>query len=144
MEYAEGRFGRVFLAKFEDKDDLLSGLKEIADREKIKAATIMLLGGMRAAGVVTGPKEPVIPPDPVWTQFNDGREVIATGTLFRKGDEPVLHLHGVDGREHDVMVGCIRKDSSVYLVIEAVIAEITGIDAKKALDDRTGVVMLKL
>jgi len=144
MKYSQGSFGRVFLLKFDDKDDLLAGIKDVAIKEKIKIGTIMLLGGMRSTGIVSGPKEVTIPPDPMWMNINDGREVLGIGTLFWKGDEPVLHLHGAIGRERETVTGCIRKDSSVYLVVEAVITEIIGIDAHKALDEKTGVVMLEL
>jgi hypothetical protein len=144
VKYSQGSFGRVFLLKFEDMDNLLEELKKVVVKEKIKVGTIMLLGGMRSAGIVTGPKEVVVPPDPMWTNVNDGREVLGFGTLFWKGDEPVIHLHGALGRGKETYTGCIRKDTLVYLVVEAVITEIVGIDARRALDEKTGLVMLKL
>ncbi|HTP04601.1 MAG TPA: PPC domain-containing DNA-binding protein [Nitrospirota bacterium] len=144
MKYKQGSFGRVFLLKFEDKDDILEEMKKVAVREKVKVGTIMLLGGMRSAGVVSGPKEAVIPPEPLWVNFSDGREVLGIGTLFWKSDEPVIHLHGAIGRMKETYTGCIRKDSTVFLVIEAVITEILGIDAHKALNEKTGLVMLEL
>jgi predicted DNA-binding protein with PD1-like motif len=144
MNYSQGSLGRVFLLKFEDKDDLLAGLKQVASRENVRIGTILLLGGMRSAGVVTGPKESVIPPEPVWMSFNDSREVIGLGTLFWKEDEPVIHLHGAIGRGREATVGCIRRDSSVYLVVEAVIVEITGINARKVLDEKSGLALLEL
>lgn len=144
MQYTQGSIGRVFIIKFEDKDDLLEELKTIAKKENIKAATIMLLGGMRGAGVVAGPKKPVIPPEPMWVTFDDGREVLAFGTLFWKDSEPAIHLHGAVGREQDTIVGCIRKDSSVFLVVEAVMTEIQGVEARKELDEKTGIAMLTL
>ena len=144
MKYKQGSFGRVFVLKFEDKDDILEEMKKVALKEKIKVGSIMLLGGMRSAGIVSGPKEAVIPPDPLWVDFNDGRDVLGIGTLFWKEDEPVIHLHGAFGRGKETLLGCIRKDSSVFLVIEAVITEILGIDAHKALNEKTGLVMLEL
>ena len=144
MRYTQGSFGRVFVLKFEDKDDLLEELKGIAKKETIRAGTIMLLGGMRSAGVVSGPREPVIPPEPMWVNFSDGREVLGFGTLFWKGDDPVIHLHGAIGREKETFVGCVRKDSSVFLVMEAVIMEIQGIKARKEFDETTGLVMLEV
>lgn len=144
MQYAQGTIGRVFLLKFEDKDDLLGEMKKLAVVEHIRAATIMLLGGMRSAGIVSGPREPVIPPDPLWVNFNDGREIVGFGTLFRHGEEPVIHLHGAIGRGDETFVGCVRKDSTVFLVVEAMITEITGIDAKKEPDSASGLVMLRL
>jgi predicted DNA-binding protein with PD1-like motif len=144
MKYKQGSFGRVFVLKFEDKDDILEEMKKVATKERIMVGTIMLLGGLRSAGIVSGPKEAVIPPDPLWVNFSDGREVLGIGTLFWKDEEPVIHLHGAIGREKETFTGCIRKDSTVFLVIEAVITEILGIDAHKALNDRTGLVMLEL
>ncbi|HXY55426.1 MAG TPA: PPC domain-containing DNA-binding protein [Nitrospirota bacterium] len=144
MKYKQGSFGRVFVLKFEDKDEILEEMKKVATKERIMVGTIMLLGGMRSAGIVSGPKEAVIPPDPLWVNFSDGREVLGIGTLFWKGEEPIIHLHGAIGREKETFTGCIRKDSTVFLVIEAVLTEILGIDAHKALNDRTGLVMLEL
>ncbi|HUJ17826.1 MAG TPA: hypothetical protein VL197_07515 [Nitrospirota bacterium] len=40
MRYSQGAFGRVFIVKFEDWDDLLMGLREVAARGKVKAGTI--------------------------------------------------------------------------------------------------------
>jgi predicted DNA-binding protein with PD1-like motif len=144
VKYRQGSFGRVFLLKFEDKDDILEEMKRVAVKEKIQVGTIMLLGGMRSAGVVSGPKEAVIPPEPMWVNFSDGREVLGIGTLFWQGDEPVIHLHGAIGRMKETYMGCIRKNSTVFLVVEAVITEILGIDAHKALNEKTGLVMLEL
>lgn len=144
MKYRQGSFGRVFVLKFEDRDDIINEMKKLAAKEKIRVGTIMLLGGMRSAGIVSGPKEAVIPPDPLWLNFNDGREVLGIGTLFWKDEEPIIHIHGAFGREKESFTGCIRKDSSVYLVIEAVITEILGVEAHKAVDEKTGLVMLKL
>jgi predicted DNA-binding protein with PD1-like motif len=144
MKYQQGSFGRVFLLKFEDGDDLLKEIKTLATREKVKVGTIMLLGGIRSAGMVTGPKEAVIPPDPMWFDFNDAREVLGFGTLFWKDDEPMIHLHGAVGRGNETFTGCIRKDSSVYLVIEAVITEIIGISARKVMNEKAGLAMLEL
>ncbi len=144
MKYKQGSFGRVFVLKFDDKDGILDGITRVAEKEKIKAGTIMLLGGLRNADVVSGPKEAVIPPDPMWVKISDGREVLGFGTLFWKGEEPVIHLHGAVGRDRETITGCIRKESSVYLVVEAVITEILGIDGFKTLDEKTGLVMLEL
>ncbi len=144
MKYQQGAYGRVFLVRFDDQDDLLGGLKKVAAGENIRVATILLLGGLRSAGVVSGPQKPEIPPTPLWFDFSDGREVLGIGTLFWKGDEPAIHLHGAVGREGQTVTGCIRRDSSVYLVVEAVVAEIMGIDACKKFDEKSGVAMLEL
>ncbi len=143
MQYKQGSFGRVFLLKFEDRDDLLEEIKKLAVTEQVRVGTIMLLGGMRASAIVCGPKEPVIPPEPLWIDFSDGRELLGFGTLFWNGNEPVIHLHGAIGRENETLTGCIRRDASVYLVVEAVVTEVLGIDARKTPDEKTGITMLK-
>ena len=143
MQYRQGSFGRVFLLKFEDHDDLIAEIKKLARTEKVNVGTVMLLGGMRTAGVVTGPREAVIPPEPLWEEFGDAREVLGFGTLVREGDEPFLHLHGAIGRGTQTITGCIRRDSSVFLIVEAVVTEILGIDAHKVRDEAAGAAMLK-
>ncbi|HEX9861149.1 MAG TPA: DUF296 domain-containing protein [Nitrospirota bacterium] len=142
MEYRTGGIGRVFIVRFDDGDDLLESIKDLARKESIRAATIQLLGGMQCAAMVCGPKEPVTPPEPIWEGFSDGREVLGVGTLFLAGDEPAIHLHGAVGKREATLTGCIRKDAKVFLVVEAVIVELTGIQAAKVTNDRTGISML--
>ena len=132
------------MLKFDDQDDLLEGIRTVAIKEQVKTGTIMLLGGLRSGSIVTGPKEAVIPPEPVWQNFSDGREVLGIGTLYWHDDGPSIHLHGTLGRGKETLTGCIRKDHSVYLVIEAVLTEIIGTNARRALDSNTGLVMLDL
>ncbi len=144
MKYRQGAYGRVFMLKFEDRDDLLEEIRRLARTENIKVATITLLGGLRSAGMVTGPKAPVVPPEPIWHGFSDGREVIGFGSLLWSGDEPVIHLHGAVGRGDEARVGCIRKDSAVYLIVEAVVSEIVGVDARKVRDPASGLTLLEL
>jgi len=144
VRYQKGSLGRVFILKFEDKDDILHEIKQLALKETIKAGTITLIGGMRSAGIVSGPQKTVIPPDPLWVKFDDTREVLGVGTLFWNGDEPIIHIHGAMGRERETLTGCIRKDCSVFLVVEAIITEIIGTNAHKALNKETGLVMLEV
>jgi predicted DNA-binding protein with PD1-like motif len=144
MKYQQGSFGRVFLLRFDDGDDLLKEIKTLATRENVKVGTIMLLGGIRSAEMVIGPKEAVIPPDPLWMNFNDAREVLGFGTLFWKDDDPMIHLHGAVGRGTETFTGCIRKGSSVYLVVEAIITELVGISARRVMNEKAGLAMLEL
>jgi predicted DNA-binding protein with PD1-like motif len=144
VKYKQGSLGRVFVLKFEDRDDILEEIRKVALKETIRVGTIMLVGGMRSAGMVSGPREAVIPPDPLWVNFHDGRDVLGIGTLFWKGEEPVIHIHGAMGREKETLMGCLRKDSSVFIVVEAIITEIIGVDARKVLNEKTGFVMLEL
>ncbi len=64
--------------------------------------------------------------------------------IFYQGDEPKVHLHGAFGKKDMTRVGCLRDKSKTFLVLEAVIMEITGVDAKRELDPASGLVLLKL
>jgi predicted DNA-binding protein with PD1-like motif len=142
MKYSEGKIGRTFVLKFEHGDDLLSELKKFAAEKKIKAGLVHFIGALNNAEIVVGPKKNVLPPDAVWRKFSDGREMVGTGTIFWKGGEPGVHIHSAIGRGDKVNVGCIRKGTKVYLVVEAVVMEIKGADARRSKDARSGMELL--
>lgn len=144
MKYSKGEIGRVFLVKFEDRDILVDKIKELAEKEKINAGTMVFIGALREGKLVTGPKKPVIPPEPNWISFKDGWEVMGIGTIFTNKKEPQIHIHCSMGKKKKVLTGCVRKDSEVFLVIEAVIFELKGIKASKEIDPSTGLNLLKI
>ena len=144
MKYTKGSIGRIFLLKFEDDDIVLDELDKFARHEKLKAATFIFLGALKKGHVVTGPKKPVIPPEPNWTKFKDGWEVMGIGTIFTNKKGPQIHIHVSMGKKDKVITGCVRKDSKVFLVIEAVVFELKGVKATKAIDPQTGLNLLKI
>jgi predicted DNA-binding protein with PD1-like motif len=135
MKVQEGRVGRTFLVKFEHGDDLIREILALAKKKGINTGFIMLLGALRKADMVTGPKECVVPPEPNWVNFDDGREILAMGTLICDEEgQPTLHLHGGAGREEFSLTGCLRANTEVYLVVEGIILELEGIKARRVLD----------
>ncbi|OIO36456.1 MAG: hypothetical protein AUJ74_02475 [Candidatus Omnitrophica bacterium CG1_02_44_16] len=144
MKYTKGSIGRVFLLKFKDDDVLLDGLTALAKKEKIKSATCIFIGALKTGYLVTGPKKPVIPPEPNWKQFRDGWEAMGVGTIFTNKSGPQVHVHVTMGQKNKMLTGCVRKDSKVFLVIEAVIFELKGVKATKDIDPRTGLNLLKI
>jgi predicted DNA-binding protein with PD1-like motif len=98
---------------------------------------------MRSAGMVCGPKEPVLPPEPSWECFTDGREIVGIGSVFLKDGEPAVHLHGAVGKAGMTLTGCVRKDDKVFLVVEALLLEVSGINAGKLVSEKTGIAMLE-
>lgn len=139
MKYQQGTIGRVFMAKAEHGDDLLAELKSLAVKENVRSAVILLIGALKSASLVTGPRECDVPPEPVWRSFSDGREVLAMGTVFWDENEPVLHIHSAAGKGDLTLCGCMREETETYLVVEAVMIEINGIDASRAMDPALGV-----
>lgn len=144
MKYQIGKTGRVVVARFEDHEDVLGNLVDIAKREKIKAAVFYLIGGMREGKIVVGPEKDVMPPVPVWKELKETHEVVGLGTVFYQGDEPKVHFHGAFGKKEMVKVGCLREKSETFLVLEAVIVEIEGVDAVREFDPVSGLTLLKL
>ena len=47
-------------------------------------------------------------------------------------------------KKKKVFTGCIRKDSKVFLVIEAVVFELKGVKATKDIDPSTGLNLLQV
>lgn len=138
MEYQQGNIGRVFVAKIGHGEDFLGEIKKLAIKENIRAATLFMLGALKSAAVVVGPQEPVLPPQPMWRSFDNTRELVGTGTLFWDGEEPLPHIHGVFGKEDISLMGCIRADSEVFLILEVIIFEITGLNAVRQFNETLG------
>ncbi|MDD5130788.1 MAG: DUF296 domain-containing protein [Candidatus Omnitrophica bacterium] len=144
MQYTKGSLGRIFLVKFENNDILISNLSRLAKKERIKAAAMIFIGALRQGDLVTGPKKPVIPPEPNKLFFKDGWEVMGMGTLFTNTKGPQIHIHASMGKKDKVLTGCVRGDSKVFLVIEAIVLELKGVKAQKDIDPATGLNLLKI
>jgi hypothetical protein len=144
MRYTKGSLGRIFLLKFEDDDILIEKLSGFVKKEKIKAATMLFIGALKKGLLVTGPKKPVIPPSPNEVNFKDGWEVMGIGTIFTNKSGPQIHIHGSMGKKQKTLTGCVRGESKVFLVIEAVVFELKGVSATKSIDPKTGLNLLKI
>jgi len=144
MKYHVGRTGRVVVARFEDREDVLEKITDIAKKENIRSAVFYLIGGLRQGKIVVGPEREEIPPTPVWRELGESHEVLGIGTIFWQRDEPKIHFHGAFGKKDMVKVGCLREMSETFLVLEAVIIEIDGISAQREFDPASGLTLLKL
>lgn len=138
MEYTKGRIGRVFTVRIEHGEDLILELIKLAELENIESAVFMLLGALKEGKLVSGPKENKRPPEPVWTVFNDAREILGIGDIFQEDGRPKVHLHAGTARGDDVKLGCLRGESEVFMVVEAFIFELEGIYARRIMDTEQG------
>ncbi|CAK8720541.1 Putative DNA-binding protein with PD1-like DNA-binding motif [Candidatus Electrothrix aarhusensis] len=139
MEYRTGSVGRVVTIRFDHGDDFLEGLKEILLKEKIRSGWFQVIGALDKAGVVIGPKEPVVPPDPIWQDVDGACELIGCGSVHMDGEEPKIHLHGALGEHGETLTGCIRRDSRVYLLLEVVVFELLGMNIARPWDEAAGI-----
>ncbi|HHN66245.1 MAG TPA: DNA-binding protein [Nitrospirae bacterium] len=142
MQYRVGRIGRVVVARFSDGDDLLEGLKDIARKEGLRAAVFQVVGGLKKGDFVVGPETEEMPPRPVWRELSESHEVVGVGTIFWKDEEPLVHFHGAYGKKDSVKVGCLRKGSEVFLILEVIIFEMEGINAERVPDPESGLPLL--
>lgn len=138
MEYAKGRIGRVFTVRIDHGDDLILELIKLAEMEKIESAVFILLGALKEGKLVAGPKENRRPPEPVWTCFNDAREILGIGDIFQEDGGPKIHLHAGTARGDSVKLGCLRGESEVFMVVEVFIFELEGISARRIMDTEQG------
>ena len=143
MEYRKGTIGKVFSARFDEGDYFLEELIGLIKKENIRNGWFHVLGGLREADVVTGPKEPTMPPEPVWNQVRGAREVLGTGSIFWDADEPKIHLHAAMGHHGETLTACVRKGTKVDLLLEVMIIEMEGIDATRPWFEKGGFNRLK-
>lgn len=145
VKYQVGETGRVVLAHFEDGDEIIANLSGIIRKENIRCAAFYLLGGIAEGRIVVGPVEDdVRPPEPTWRELVESHETLAVGTVFWHGDEPRVHIHGTYGKLDSVRTGCLRGEARTFLIMEAVILEIKGVNAVRDLDPVVNMALLKL
>ncbi|MEJ5226683.1 DUF296 domain-containing protein [Thermodesulfovibrio sp.] len=144
MRYQSGRVGRVFVIKFEDGENPLEKLTELAKQEKVYSAIFWIVGGLKAGRFVVGPEGDELPPIPIWREIRGNNETLGIGTIFWFKDEPKAHLHGVYGREDLVKMGCLRENPEVFLILEAVLMEILDIKANRELDEKSKMTLLRI
>ncbi|MCP3931648.1 MAG: DNA-binding protein [Bacteroidetes bacterium] len=131
MEYQEGSLGRVFVARFDHGEDFLEGLTKFIKQKNILCGWFQIIGGLRQSSHVTGPVEPVMPPEPVWEEVEGARETLGSGSVYWSENEPVIHLHAALGEYGKTTTGCIRKNTRVYLILEVIIFVINDMVATR-------------
>lgn len=144
MRYRGGSVGRVFLARFDHGENVVDALTELCRREGVGAGWFFLLGAVARGSIVTGPREPVLPPEPVWASFDLPHEIVGMGSVALKDGAPSLHIHASFGRPGSVLTGCLRKEGETYLVVEAMVLEIAGMSAERRPDAATGLSLLSV
>ena len=143
MQYSVGNVGRVVVARLFEGEELHACVDQIARQTQIRCAAVLITGGFRDAAVVVGPEreQPIVPR---FQPFAGPSEVLGVGTLYWDDAGPKLHMHTAIGKNGENLVGCARRDSRTFLVLEVTIIEITGIEASRRLDPASGMTLLHL
>jgi len=144
MQITEAKLKRIFVARLEDGERLPDAIEKLAGDKKISSALVLLLGGAKEGQLVVGPGQGGKKQKILTESFRQGHEILGIGTIFVGNHGPELHLHTAVGRGKKVLVGCGRTGLRVNFIIEAVIMELAGLDASRALDPATGFYLLKL
>jgi predicted DNA-binding protein with PD1-like motif len=146
MQAAEGKIGRVFIIRLEEGDLLPAAIERFATEQHIGNGFVLLVGGIGSGQVVVGPRvTDQMPPDSMILPIDGAHEIVGVGILAPVGDGTIkMHMHAAMGRSGKTTTGCIRPGVKTWLVAEAVVYEITGIDAKRILDKKSGFVLLQV
>jgi predicted DNA-binding protein with PD1-like motif len=145
LQYASGIVSRVFLARFDHGEEILAALRSLCAREGVKAGWFHLFGALADGRLVAGPKETALPPEPRWLSLGGVHEVVGTGSVAAgPTGEPEIHLHASFGRGTEVLTGCLREEGRAFVVVEAILFELSGIDASRRHDGATGLDLLSV
>ena len=138
MRYSEGRIGRVFFVRIDHGEDLLDTLERFVVEKNIRMGVIQFLGALKSGRIVTGPRTAVLPPEPSYESYDDGWEVVGFATITPGKEGPHIHYHASVGRGREALTGCLRDNAMTYIIVEAVVMELTGARISRRNDPRTG------
>jgi len=141
MKFCQAVQGRTFILRLEDGEILHDTIEAFARQQSIQSAALIVLGGADTGSrLVVGPEhgraEKIIP---MTHMLDNVHEVSGTGTIFPDAaGNPVLHMHMACGRNGDTVTGCVRAGVRIWHVMEVVLFELTGNDARRLRDSATG------
>ncbi len=137
MQYSEGSLGRVFVLRMDDGEDLIESLRKFVMATGVDSCMALFIGALKEGRAVTGPELPTIPPVPHWEEYREGWEVFGMATIYPSSEGPRLHIHSSMGKSREALLGCVREKAEVYLVVEAVLFEFSGLNVRREWDERT-------
>ncbi len=146
MKYSQASHGRVFVIRLEDGDILHESIEKLAEKENIRCAALIAVGGAdQGSRLVVGPEsgraEKIRPMHHV---LENVHEIAGTGTLFPDDTGvPVLHMHMACGRNDATVTGCVRSGVRVWHVMEVILYELLDSHAQRIYDKATGFKLLK-
>jgi len=146
MKFSSADPGRIFILRLEDGEILHETVEAFAREHRIRAAALIVLGGAdEGSTLVVGPAEarssPVVPMEHI---LGGTSEATGVGTIFPDAEgKPVLHMHIACGRKDATVTGCVRRGVKVWQVMELILWELTGTNAKRLFDPATGFELLQ-
>ena len=144
MEYQVAKPGRIIVVHLVEGDHIYDCIEGVAKTEGVRAAAVLITGGIRRADVVVGPKQekPSLIGD--FQHFEGPGESLGVGTIYCDEEGPKMHLHATIGKRDGMIVGCPRGGASVFLILEVTIIEILDTTAERKFDPEHGVKLLSV
>jgi len=145
MKSTEGKLGRIFVIRLEDGDRLPESIERFAEEHNISHAQTVMVGGISGGQVVVGPRHSEeMPPEPMLLPVDGAHEVVGVGILAPgENGKPVLHIHAALGRSGQTLTGCLRPGVNTWLVGEVILYELTGVNAMRIQDKKSGFALLE-
>jgi predicted DNA-binding protein with PD1-like motif len=144
MKYSVGHTGRVILLKLDEDDDILESLESLASKENIETGIFFVIGSLKEGSLVSGAETDGMPVIPIWKYIQKNHEILGIGNIFQAEGKPKIHLHAALARGNEVLLGCLREKSKVFLVEEIIIFELLGIEAAREKDEGIGLNLLNI
>lgn len=138
MEYR--RFGNTIIARIDTGEEILEGIKEVAEKEKIKLASISALGAVNnfTVGVFKTEEKKYYSND-----FKGNFEIVSlVGTINTMNDEFYSHIHMSAGNEKGEVFGGHLNRAIVSATCEMVINIIEG-RVDRYFDEEVGLNLFK-
>jgi predicted DNA-binding protein with PD1-like motif len=146
MKFASAQPGRIFILRLEDGEVLHETIEAFAAKQGIRAGACIILGGAdEGSKLVVGPERSrAAPVNPMQHVLSGTSEAAGVGTIFPDAEgKPILHMHISCGREGKTVTGCVRRGVKVWHVMEIILWELTGTEAKRVMDKATGFAFLE-
>ncbi len=138
MEYR--RFGNTIVARIDKGEEILEGIKQVAEKEKIKLASISALGAVNdfTVGVFKTEEKKYYAND-----FKGNFEIVSlVGTINTMNDEFYSHVHMSAGNEKGEVFGGHLNRAIVSATCEMVINIIEG-SVDRYFDEEVGLNLFK-
>jgi uncharacterized protein len=145
VKAVEGKCGRIFIIRLEDKDIIPQCIEKFAEEKNLMHGQVILVGGIGSGTIVVGPRiSDEMPPEPMLLPVDATHEVVGAGVIAPdKNGKPILHIHGALGRSGQTMTGCLRPGVSTWIVGEVILLEILDAKAVRLKDPETGFLLLE-
>lgn len=146
--YKSGKGGKIFVIRIKPKNDLFLKIRELVEKEGIKAGVILSGVGLLEKASIRNckilPKEyPITDTNRSYVKLNGPLEILSiSGNISEVKGKPLVHAHitlsGVKGNDEIYVVGGhLLEGCIIFGFAEVIIMELNDIEMKKSMDYET-------